>query len=563
MSSLAGSATSEVRQRLPRETCCYAHKGKLITLLVCAALALMVSGGLLYYFSIFKNIVCYSLMGAGGAVGLGAIATSLILYQACSTPLALKTQLPKRQIPEPKTTHSRPFPLKGNIMPPPPTSTAKPNHAPPPKTRDPLEHLTSLRQRQGALPLTSNPTPSLGSLCLRTLATQEHNNSEKTLTRLPPDVFSNQAPRTFRFAKDLQAKHIRNLIVAWPEQYLSPTGQEKGSSATELYLNGCNHIELDSSILVHQQFKLLSFTGCKFKNLNTFAINLSKQSHLHTLTLGHESLLLLSTFQNLISGCSQLRNLTISVNALPTEPLFLTPNQLEYLNIEILKLTPRILTSILSQSPQLKILQLRYTEAAEATNIGEIIKEHKSNTLRQVIIIVDAPYNDMQEPFYKTIEGVDICLTHTYSQSLFQHAPPHEHTFWHPTFEVEIQRYAHDPEKVNMLLRQIAQRGDSISYLNQLSGFGISFARLNWMDWLALEHIFAPFDLEFPDAPAYNFVLELLLHAALTHCLDKMEENGWSEHMYGPFYRLNSEVLTRILNTHRVTFQTSSAMLSN
>ncbi len=565
MSFSAQSITSELAIKIaPQQmSCCEVHKGKLITALVCTALALMVSGGVLYYFSIFKNIICYSLIGAGGVVGLSAAVTALILYQVCST-TSIKTQ---ESGPKPKVGAD----LKSHQLPVPPSNPRSTTNTPsPPPMIDSLEHLISLRQQQGALPLISRTIPPLASLCLRTIildsavsrimVTQQNDKREKTVTRLPTCVFSSQAPRVFRFGKDLHADHVRHLIRVWPPQYLSPTGQEQGSSADELNLNGCNHLELDPSILVHNQFKLLKLAGCKFKDINAFATSLSTQSNLHTLTFDHESMLTLFAFHKLTSGCSKLKEMTVSVMTLPTDSLFTISNQLEYLNIQVSSLSSSILSNILLRCPKLKDLNLWYTNVAENTDIRKIITSLKSSTLRHLNIIVDSPLNNMKEPYYETIGAVEISVTQTYTQSLFGHTQPHEYPFWFPSFIAAVQRYAHDPEKLNTILRQVAQRGSNTCHLNQLPGFGIILAsHLNWMDWSALEHIFTPFDLEFPNAPDYNFVLELLLQSTLTHCLDKMQENE-SEKNYGSFYTFNSEVLTRILHTHRDFFLDSDAI---
>lgn len=110
MSSSARVGLESTRIEPQETSCLQTHKVKLITALAVAAIGLMVAGGTLYYFSILENVICFSLMGAGGAVGLGAVVTALILYHVCLAISTIKTapQDPKATSVKIRTTQRPP-----------------------------------------------------------------------------------------------------------------------------------------------------------------------------------------------------------------------------------------------------------------------------------------------------------------------------------------------------------------------------------------------------------------------------------------------------------------------
>ena len=554
------SGQIEIKPQYPN--CCETHKGKLVTILVCASIALMVSGGVFDYFSIFKSVVCYSLMGVGGAVGLGATATALILYQVCTTSSAIQTQESKpktktkikgqvRVDPEPyRPPSSNPIQPPGGVK----------KHPPPQLSKDPLleDFLTTptmpypkwnalikisdapsliahLRSKQDCLPVISNQERLEDTLCARSMAL--HPNEAPLMEG--PRFFNDDASIAFRLGKDLSTNHVSNAQKAFIKNHkLRPR---------HLDLNGCTHMILDSSILVHKSYTTLHFDGCPFVDVNAFAQELTSQKKLHTLSLGYESMLEPLTFDKLIANCPQLRHLTVAVDV-KSEPLFRAPQKLESLKIRVPSLTPSILENILLCSPCLKHLTFWYTDV-EWTHIGEIVILNKPMALKEMHFVNDTLHTRLQNSHSQLLEGVQIHMTHVYTESIFQSVvQTHDHNFWPASFLTLLKRYASHPDKLNALLKAVAQKGLTRDKLNQLADFGHILAEhLNWIDWSSLEPVLTPFDTKLQN---YNCGLELLLRSALAHCQDKMNEKG-SEDRYGSFFTWNSEVLNRILHTHQ------------
>lgn len=441
----------------------------------------------------------------------------------------------------------------------------------------PLELLEGLRCHQQELHLTGNKTQKLGILCIRAMALHPDKARKLAMPFSTSSQFSHNAIITFRLGTDLRAEHVRNVLTAWPTlqphdavkrfsngggvRYLLRSDQDQGCGTHDLDLTGCTHMVLDPTILTHPRFTTLKFAGCQFADINAFAAALALQKQLDTLSLGYEPMLGLTAFQNLISGCPELEKLTVAVNA-SSAPLFRAPTRLRSLHIRVPALTPSILNNILSNNPQLISLTLWYADI-ETTDIRQLVTTLKPRELESINFVNDAPSPALQKPHSEKLSGVDICLTHVNSANLFTFASPvHEHNFWLPSFHALIDRYRSNPEKLQMLLRHVAHRAHTPIHLRQLIGFGTILAEhLNWMDLSALEQVFKPLDLEFPDAPAYNCSLEILLRSALAHCVDKMNETD-AYNTYGSFFTWNSEVLFRILRTHKETFINSSAILS-
>ena len=559
MSVAAQSATfGPVKTLVLKKTgCCTNHKGKLITLLVCAALSLMASGGLFYHFSIFKNVICYSLMGAGGVVGLGAVVTALILYQVCSSAASLKTEVSKPKI-FAKPISSKKNPQSSKILFPKPaplsdasgykTPLAFPATSPQPEPRwnvgiqilQPLELLILLRRQQASLLIIRKQERLKDSLYVREMAL----NPAKAPKSDMPRHFNDDLSIAFRLGKDLNGQHVLTAQQTFQRQHRLRSRQ------LELY--GCTHITLDPSLLTHKSYTSLPLDGCQFSDVNAFVDKLTQQKHLHTLSLGYEPTLDPSTFDNLMAGCPKLKHLTAAVN-IQREILFIAPHQLQTLKIRIPVLAPSILSNILLCSTTLKHLTIWYTDVKQ-TDIRTIVRESKPGSLKEIHFIHDAPVTLLKKSHSEEVDGVQIHMTHLHTPSLFQSdMQAHEHNYWIASFQALLQRYGSHPEKLLMVLKAVTKREQTPDHLHSLIQLGDILAeQLDWLDWAAVELVFTPFALN-SHLTLCNCALELLLRCALAYCQDKMQEKG-SEDKYGSFFIWKSEVLVRILHTHRDIF---------